>query len=140
MPFSVERSLNELPLARREAARARIDDLWGKQRARGMVPRDDSKLSFLFATEESNESVNDVARELCTVNYIYENTAYSALLEDVMRELASQCRKKYKLSSWTETWKILRFYAPTLLKLYCVRTSNVDIPDHLPGSALVAAS
>lgn len=130
MPFSVDSSIRDLTPTFQQRANHRMQELYAKQGELGMEPRDDSKLSFLYATGEIEDSVEMVARELCSVDYIHKNTEYNTMIEEVMREIAGQCKKKYGLS-WTDTWEIVRFYVPTMLKLYCVRIGNLHIPNNI---------
>ena len=68
-----------------------------------------------------------IAKELIAVDYIFKNTNYGNIVEDVMREVAGHFRAKYKLN-WNETWEITKFYVPDMLKLYCLKTHNLTIP------------
>ncbi len=43
-----------------------------------------------------------------------------------MREVAHHMKHKYRLS-WTDAWEITRFYAPTMLKLYCIKEARQPI-------------
>ncbi len=64
---------------------------------------------------------------MCT-DYIFKNTLYGEVIEDYMRAVAALLRDTYKLS-WDATWNITRFYAPIALKLMCVSSSSVRIPN-----------
>ena len=92
------------------------------QRALGMEPRADSRLtqSFVAGTAEPEYSSPEiVAHELVMTDHIYSTTLYGDIIEEVMRNVARWIRRKYKLS-WTDSWSIVRFYAPTMLKLHCM--------------------
>ena len=128
MPFSVAASIDNLDQSARDLALVRLAQLQTEQRNIGMEPRDDSKLSYMFAKGEVDEQADVIAHELVAVDYIHQNTQYTALIEEVMREIALHCKKKYRLP-WTEVWEVVRFYAPTMLKLYCMRESNAQIPN-----------
>ena len=92
------------------------------QRALGMEPRTDSRLtrSFVEGTAEPEySSPETVAHELVMTHHIYSSTLYGDIIEEVMRNVAGWMRRKYKLP-WGDTWTIVRFYVPTMLKLHCM--------------------
>lgn len=92
----------------------------------GMVPREDSTLARNFALGLAGPAYKtpfDVAHELVFVNRIYMFTIYGELIEDVMRKVAAQIKKRYRLP-WTGTWQIVRFYVPEMLKMHLLRRSG----------------
>ena len=102
----------------------RINDVHALQKMYGMEPRQDSKLTLAYARGESEPeyaTAEAVAHELVMVDRIYKTTLYSAIIEDVMRGIANRLKNEIKYLTWTESWNIVRFYAPTILKLYCLR-------------------
>lgn len=102
----------------------RIDNVHTLQKIYGMEPRQDSKLTLAYArgeTEPEYATAEAVAHELVMVDRIYKTTLYSAIIEDVMRGIANRLKKEVKHITWTEAWNVVRFYAPTILKLYCLR-------------------
>ena len=108
----------------------RIELVKKEQLKLGMTPRNDSILTYNFATDNVPDYLNKaetVAQELVIVDYIYNNTNYATIIEDVMREVAGHIRYKYRLD-WNTTWEIVRFYVPDMLKLYCIRTGNIELP------------
>lgn len=127
MGFSVNAEVAKLPLSRRDEVTRRIDLVHAAQRRLGMDPRDDSMLTFNYANGilDDDESLlpSTVANELYIVDRIHKSTNYGRIIEDVMREIADHVRNKYRLS-WADTWDIVRFYVPTMLKLYCARSST----------------
>lgn len=100
------------------------------QRQLNMTPRNDSRLTELFANGQLPPymTADVVARELMCTDYIFKNTLYGEVIEDYMRAVASLLRDRYKLS-WDATWNIARFYAPIALKLMCVSSSGVRVPN-----------
>ena len=94
-----------------------------------MEPRSDSKLTELFCKNELSEfwTAEVVAKELFATNYVFQNTLYGETIEDFMRLVAEKLRKKHRLS-WTDTWKIVRFYAPIALKLLSLERCGTAIP------------
>lgn len=120
--FSLHRALDELPVAERAVASHRVEMVHVAQRRLGMEPRDDSRLTYRYATNQldGDDVPSAIANELYVVDQLYKATPYGQLLEDVLRELADFVRRKYKLG-WSETWEIVRFYGPTMLKLHCAK-------------------
>ena len=105
---------------------ARVQAVQAAQRCLGMEPRNDSRLTYLYAVGDcmAHEPPSVIAHELVTVDTIYRETEYGQIIEDVLRELAAHLRRTYALS-WTDTWDIVRFYGPTMLKLYLVRQRDL---------------
>ena len=102
--------------------RQQIHDL---QRIRGMEPRHDSRLTEQFVNgvcDPVYQTVHDVVDELVMVDRIHRTTLYPDVIEEVLRDLALCVRKKTNLS-WTQTWDVVKFYGPTLLKLHMIRRS-----------------
>lgn len=123
--FSLRRALETLPNDERTAASARVAMVHAAQERLGMEPRDDSILTFKYATNqlEDEDVPSAIASELFIVDRIHKETPYSSIIEDVLRDMADFVRRKYRLD-WTTTWQIVRFYGPTMLKLYCVKHSQ----------------
>lgn len=112
---------------------SRREDVWMLQRRLGMVPRSDSRLTDLFARGELPPfmTAEVVARELMCTDYVYKETLYGELIEEYMRCVARHLRDTYKLS-WNATWNVTRFYAPIALKLMCVSSCGIRIPESMP--------
>lgn len=129
MSFSIETKLREMSNSENYGKLAtRISAVHSAQRQLGMEPRDDSRLTYMYACghEMQGQPPSTVAHELTIVNKIYQNTRYSYIIEDVMRELAKYIRKKYRLT-WTNTWDIVQFYGPILIKLYSVKLHDLEL-------------
>ena len=94
------------------------------QRYYGMEPRNDSKLTDMFAEGHLPWSPDAVARELFSTNFIYQETVYGEVIEDFMRAVASRIRRENG-TSWKHTWDITRFYAPIALKLLCMERARL---------------
>lgn len=120
-------------LADEEERSRRIEMVHAWQRHYHMEPRDDSQLTRLFAEGQLAMTADEVARELVCTDFLYKHTLYGDLLEDFMRAVAGRLREETKLS-WTATWQIVRFYAPTALKLMCLSSSGDFLPEHLPDA------
>ena len=110
----------------------RREEVREAQRRLGMSPRDDSRLTDLFSKGELPPfmTADVVARELMCTDYIYKNTLYGELIEEYMRAVANRLRETYRLS-WNATWNVTRFYAPIALKLMCVSSSGIRVPDRM---------
>lgn len=118
---------DEPALATEEAVRvARIQSL---QRAYGMEPRDDSKLTQLYARGDAPWGAEEVARELVCTDFLFSQTLYGQLLEDYMRGVAGRLRARHGARlAWGDTWRIVTFYAPIALKLQMVQCTGVRMP------------
>lgn len=123
MPPSVERFLATEADAE---ARARVEAVRRVQlEGLGMLPRDDSHLTILYAQKQADPELADdarlVAEELWVTDQIYARTLYGELLEEVMRRVAHRLRRRYGPQlTWTCTWQIVRAHVPTMLKLHCL--------------------
>lgn len=108
----------------------RREEVCNAQRQLNMTPRGDSRLTELFATGQLPPymTADLVARELMCTDFVYKNTLYGEVIEDYMRAVATSLRATHKLS-WDATWNITRFYAPIALKLMCVSSSGIRVPN-----------
>ena len=97
------------------------------QRFYGMNPREDSRLTKLYAEGSLNMRADEVARELVATHFIFQHTLYGELIEEFMRLVACRLRTEYELQ-WSSTWEITRCYAPIALKLMCVESAGIRIP------------
>lgn len=117
-------------MAESHTREARIGMVHGWQRHYGMEPRADSKLTELFADGQLGYTSADVvARELLATDVIYKRTLYGEIIVDFLRGVAARLRKEHPGLSWTATWNIVRFYGPIALKLMCVSSSGIVIPE-----------
>ena len=100
------------------------------QKALNMTPRADSRLTELYAHRHLPlyMSADVVARELLSTDFIYSETLYGEVIETYMRSLANMVKETYEIS-WNATWNLTRFYAPIALKLMCVSSSGIRIPE-----------
>ena len=108
----------------------RRNEVWEAQRQLNMTPRGDSRLTELFACGQLpiHMTADIVARELMCTDFVFQNTLYGEVIEEYMRAVAGSLRDTYKLS-WNATWSITRFYAPIALKLMCVSSSGIRVPN-----------
>ena len=110
----------------------RIAELHAWQRHYNMEPRADSKLTELFADGHLGAMrVDEVARELVATDFLYKHTLYGDVIEDFMRRVAERLRAEHPGLSWARTWEVVRIYAPIALKLMCVSSAGVRIPECL---------
>lgn len=115
--------------ARDEEWQQRVAVVHAWQRHLGMEPREDSKLTELFADGLVPMPPDMVARELLCTDQIYQKTLYGELIEDFMRAVADRLRARHPKLSWSATWTIVRFYGPIALKLLCVSSAGLVLPD-----------
>ena len=122
MPFDLANSLASLEEDRKAEVMQRLELVHAAQRRMGMEPRNDSQLTWNYAIGKLDEedAPSTIANELFVVDNIFRTTNYSSIVEDVMREVAHHMKQKYRLT-WTDAWEMTRFYAPTMLKLYCMK-------------------
>ena len=122
MVFSLTTAISHLDPEKQVEVKACIYKIHEFQRSKNMEPRDDSLLTFRYAIGEVDQdaSPEGIANELVIVDKIYKTTRYPHIIEDVFREIAHHIKLKYKLP-WDDTWEIVQFYGPGLLKLYCLR-------------------
>lgn len=122
MGFSIENELAALSPETRTRVESGLAEVWAKQRALGMEPRDDSQLTFNFASGRlSDDTAESVAQELVAVDRIFKTTRYPDIVQDALPLIANHLKQRYKYLTWTEVWEIARFYGPTMLKLYCAK-------------------
>lgn len=122
MPFDLTESIDALSPTRRNVASERVAWVQSVQRQLGMEPRNDSLLTYKYAIGEVNDDdvPSTIAKELVFVDELYRTSNYGAILEEALRAIAEAMKRKYNLP-WAETWEVVRFYGPTMIKLYCVR-------------------
>jgi hypothetical protein len=113
-----------------EARVERIRCVHEIQRQMNMEPRHDSRLTHQYANAEIDWDATQVAKELVAVDFIYKNTLYGEFIEEYMRSLANLIRAEYRIP-WGDTWEIVRFYAPTALKLQCLLQTGQRVPQKL---------
>ena len=125
MVFNIHDKMSELS----EAELGRVDEVRQMQIKFGMEPRDDSILTYRYAIGDVPDYLNSsesVAKELVIVDYIFKNSNYGQIIEEVMREVAGFIHFKHKLD-WVSAWDITRFYVPDMLKMYMIKKHGIDI-------------
>jgi hypothetical protein len=121
-----------------EEQRVAVSNVLDAQLLMGMKPRDDSTLTVQYArglVDWLYADATDVANDLVAVNFVYEKTLYNEIVRETLREVAEWLRNMYRLS-WGDTWQIVRVYAPTMVKLYCVDScvQSASALSHKPES------
>jgi hypothetical protein len=98
----------------------------------GMQPRIDSRLTYQYSRKMRPDfrSPREVANELVSTNFIYENTIYGEVIESFLRKVAKRIKTEDPSTSWTDVWKIVPFYGSIALKLMLVSACLIRIPDH----------
>ena len=120
MVFSIAYELSKLDEPLRSNVSEQIQMVQSKQREKGMEPRDDSKLTFQFATNNTDFSLDEITNELVLHDAIFRNTEYGDHIEELMRYFANYIVTNYKLH-WGDTYKIVRTYVPQMYKLHCAQ-------------------
>ena len=116
-----------------DEAERRRREVHGWQRHYNMVPRHDSHLTELYVRGECDWSAEVVARELVATDFVYRASLYGETIEEFMRGVALRLKKAHNLT-WSQTWPIVRFYAPMALKLICVDACGIAIPHRMPDA------
>lgn len=119
-------------------AAARLSTLHAWQRFYNMEPRGDSALTRLYVDGRVQWSVDEVARELMSTDFIYKHTLYGELIEEYMRAMAARLRSLQPELTWSKTWELVRFYGPFTLKLYMLVMCRACIPERMPGGPPVS--
>lgn len=91
--------------------------------------RADSKLAQRFLNGEFPDmDEHQVARELATIQYLYEHTAYGKVLEDRLRVIAADVKRRHPRVPWSTIWQIVRAYGPSIVKCEAVCATGGTIP------------
>ena len=110
-----------------EDEKRKVNIIREEQARIGMVTRNDSQLTIEFACgrlkEEDGYGADGicVVEELFIVDQIFKTTLYGEIIQDVMRAIAYWIKANFCIS-WPDTWKLVRFYIPEMLKMYCLDT------------------
>ena len=107
----------------------RLSCLHNWQRYYGMEPRNDSRLTRLYAEGRINDSPDAVARELVYTDYIFKTTLYGEFSADFFKGVANRLKVGYPSLTWTDIWEIATFYSPIALKLLMVLRCGIEMPD-----------
>lgn len=78
--------------------------------AASMDVRHDSRLAWLYATEQglgAGMSVEEAALDMMAIQYIYEHTEYSSLVQSNLRAIADWCKEQYPTVPWHQVWEIV---------------------------------
>ena len=105
---------------------ARFNAVVEEQHRLGMAPRTDSRLTIQYARGTCDpiySTASVVAQELVLVDFVFRETLYGEIVEDVMRAVAHRLKKTYRRASWHDVWDVTKFYVPTMLKLYCLMST-----------------
>lgn len=132
-PFSLKQSVLELAEPFCAEVRSRLGYLEATLGAHNFELRDDSRLAFLWATGRLDPSwdASEVCHEMMSMQFICANTGYNELSQPFLRCLAKGLKEKYKMKSWSTTWRIVREYGPDILKLICLVESGLQIPNFM---------
>lgn len=101
----------------------RLNAVIAEQHRLGMAPRSDSRLTVQYAHGSCDPVYTTaavVAQELVLVDFVFHETLYGEIVEDVMRAVAHRLKRQYRRTSWHDVWDVTRFYVPAMLKAYCL--------------------
>lgn len=96
----------------------------------GAEPRSDSELTAKYAHGVADPTYvlpEDVAHTLFAVDFVYKRTLYPEIVSDAMRIVANRLKRQYEHLSWTAIWNVVRFYAPTALKVQCLLMAAYEV-------------
>lgn len=92
--------------------------------------RPDSKLiKKACAGELPEQTVEQVARELATIQYLYDQTSYGTILETRMREIADEVKRTHPMLPWGQVWEIVKELGPGIVKCEALFYTQKEIPD-----------
>ena len=83
--------------------------------ALGHMPRDDSRMAFLFASGQTSKTLAETANEINLVNALYDRTDYRSTVEASLRDIATKLHEDGL--PWGAAWQIVRSSGPVMLKL-----------------------
>lgn len=129
--FSIHEHLGAMEEPHTTHAREKLGYVEGVLAAHGFPLRADSRLAFLWATDRLDPTwdAREVCHEMMSMQTICANTPYNDLLQPFMRALADDMKKRYRLRSWAAAWRIVREYAPDILKTICMVEAGMQIPN-----------
>ena len=108
-PFSTAAAMQKLSPARRRAAERRLRDLESEIVRTGGRLRDDSRLSYRYAINDTTEpymSAADVAHELACVDRLHTETAYAESVQISARTRAAELNANGV--HWHAAWDIVK--------------------------------
>lgn len=119
-PFSIATEMTKLTPDAFKAVQVNLIYLSSFARGRGYPHfelRDDSRLAYLWATYQLNETAEYVVDEMAAAQWIHSSTPYGEDLETNLRRIANALKSKYGAKlTWTACWNIVRSLAPDALK------------------------
>ena len=117
--FSIHAAISKLEPVEKEVVDARLRQLEQTLRAiphnEGSV-RDDSRMAWIYCTTP-DLNVDDIAHEIASTNYLYSSTAYPAVVQQRLRELANTVHCIYPNMHWGDVWAIVVKYGVPVVKL-----------------------
>lgn len=107
--FSLKEELQKLNEPEQQQAQTRLSHLshsLGKMPWYGEEVRDDSRLAWIYCTD-SRLDADEVAHEMSTVHFLYQNTKYPQVVQDRLRAAANFLHEQYPDISWTTLWRLV---------------------------------
>jgi hypothetical protein len=118
MPFSFQEARSELDAVAGAVVDARAQVLREALQLYGGEWRDDSFMTWLYCTVPDLD-VYDVACEITCTNQLYNDTAYSEVLEGRLQAAANYLKSVYPTARWTRVWEVVRQYGVMAVKIAC---------------------
>lgn len=119
-PFSIAAEMTKLTPDAHKAVQVNLIYLSSFARERGyphFEVRDDSRLAYMWATYQLNETAEYIVDEMAAIQWIHSSTPYAEDLETNLRRIANTLKAKYGAKlTWTACWNIVRSLAPDALK------------------------
>ena len=138
VPFSIERTLVNLPAEEEAGVRHALDELGELMTmCTPYSVRDDSRLAYRYARGEIRHMTPfDAVHEMACIQVLCDNTTYQAVMPEYLRALANQLKEDHFPSlPWTQVWKAVADLGPELLKTDLMYRTQLTFPEFCPPHA-----
>lgn len=133
--FSLQSQLETLSNEERDKANIRLECL---QKQVSVMPwygdtiHDGSRLAWMFATEDNNLDVEDVAHEMASAHYLHQYTTYPEMVQTRLRAVADLLHDAYPQVPWNTLWKYVRRFGVPIVK-YAASIQIANTPKTVPN-------
>ena len=124
MKFSIKKSKGTLCISDVEDFECRYSEVEKFAKSMEFELRDDSRLLWLYCTNNTNLTANQVVNELMRVDYLHKNTNYAKNVELALPILANHFHNKYN-TRWDVLWELLRKWGTEAIKFETMRRNQV---------------
>ncbi len=119
-PFSIGKRTLHMPPARRAAIATRLAQLQAHLASTSEIStvRDDSRLAYRFAAQQTALSLEQVAAEILRTHRLHAQTDYQAVCARVMAHVTQDLYARYGLERATASMLAARYMVPCVKALY----------------------